>query len=89
MIISARVIFGSYIEEVHVETKCNLLFDVSGELTLQIRFEILRLTVAQHCLNVLTCCLAAFECVTLLLTKCVVVEKFKFLIWSTALFTKI
>ena len=43
-----------YIEEVHVETKCNLLLDVSGKLTLQIRFEILRLTVCQHCLNVLT-----------------------------------
>ena len=72
-----------------METKSNLLSDVSGERTLQIHFEILRLTVCQHCLNVLTCCLAAIECVNLILTKCVVVEKFKFLIWSTALFTEI
>ena len=37
-------------------------------------------------INVLS---ALFECVNLILTKCVVVEKFKFLIWPTALFTKI
>ena len=52
-----------YTEEVHLETKCNLSSDGLGKHSLQIRFQIERLMVCQHCLNVLTCCLAASECV--------------------------